>query len=275
MNYFSTLTDIFDRGIDERLELADERSLITLAQAGDETAKLRLMRAYAPALRNGVTWFTRAVPTIPQTADLEDVRSQAVMGLLEAIDAFDPETHDRLAALAASYIRNAVAVAAGPIAAFSVPERTLKRFFGILRAADGDTVRAADIAPDYEMKRETFLAVLSAVRNVDSYDALTAAEDEHGRVTKGGQSGEGSRDITAFPIAHDSIADVEDAVLVEVAFGAMDTFERDVVRLGYGFAEYDTVPDAEIAARLGYSRPKIQRTRSGALVKARSALGVA
>ena len=268
MNYFSTLTDIFDRGIDERLELADERHLITLAQAGDETAKLRLMRAYAPALRNGVTWFTRAVPTIPQTADLEDVRSQAVMGLLEAIDAFDPETHDRLAALAASYIRNAVAVAAGPIAAFTVPERTLKRFFGILRAADGDTVRAADIAPDYEMKRETFLAVLSAVRNVDSYDALTAGEDEQGR-------GEGPRDVHAYPIAHDSIADVEDAVLVEVAFGAMDTFERDVVRLGYGFAEYDTVPDAEIAARLGYSRPKIQRTRAGALVKARSALGVA
>ena len=267
MNYATTITDIFDRGIDERLELDIERATITLAQAGDQTAQLHLMRAYAPALRNGVTWFTRALPSMPQVADLEDVRSQAVMGLLEAIQAFDPETHDRLAALAGSYIRNAVAVAAGPVAAFTVPERTLKRFFGILRAADGDAARAADLAPEYEMKRETFLAVLSAVRNVDSYDQLTTADDE--------QPGFGGREMSVHPIAHDTIADVEDAVLVEVAFGAMDTFERDVVRLGYGFAEYDTVPDAEIAARLGYSRPKIQRTRTGALVKARSALGVA
>jgi DNA-directed RNA polymerase specialized sigma subunit len=213
-----------------------------------------------------VAWYTRALTSAPQIADLEDVRSQAIVGLLEAIRAFDGDTQTRLAAIAPQYIVDAVAQAASPVAAFSVPKRTLTRFFGILRAADGNVYDAARLAPEYEMKTETFLAVLSAVRDVDSYDALTEAREEDG-----GQSG----DVATSPIWDGRQADAEDRVLVEAAFRSVDTLEKDVTRLAYGFTEYDPVPDAEIGARLGLSRQKTQRTRSSALGKMREALGVA
>jgi DNA-directed RNA polymerase specialized sigma subunit len=266
---FSTaLVDVFHNRAEERLTLDEERAAIAAAQLGDEAAKLSLILAYAPALRNGVAWYTRALPSAPQASELEDVQSQAVLGLLEAIAAFDADVHDRLAAIAPGYIRNAVSGAAASVTGFAVPERTLKRFFGILREAQGNVYEAARIAPSREMKPETFLAVLSAIRNVDSLEGLT---DEGERHTGASHRGEAS----ASPLWDNSTPDVEDRILVEAAFAAVNTLEADVCRLAYGFSDYEPVPDAEIAARLGSSRATIQRTRAGALGKMREALGVA
>ena len=281
MNYTTIARDIFRNRAERRFESAeDEREAIALAQLGDQTATVDLIYAYAPALRNGVKWYTRALPSAPQTADTEDIHAQAIMGLIEAIHAFDADAHDRLAAIAQQYISEAIAGAASPVAAFTVPKRTLTRFFGILRAAEGDTARAIELAPQYEMRRETFLSVLSAVRNVDSYDALTnvAATWRPGQTDRKGGSyeyGDYGHDIIAAPLWDGTQADAEDRILVEAAFRAVDTMEADVTRLAYGFTDYEPVPDAEIGHRLGMSRQKTQRTRSSALGKMRSALGVA
>jgi DNA-directed RNA polymerase specialized sigma subunit len=182
------------------------------------------------------------------------------MGLIEAVQAWRPEVHDRLAAIAPRYIRNAVAVSAAVATQFTVPERTLKRFFGILRAADGDVIEATRIAPAYSMRPETFLAVLDAVRSVDSYDAAN------------GNDGQG-RDLAASPIWDNAAPDVEDRILVEAAFKAVDTLEKDIVRMAYGFTEHDPLPDEEIGHRIGFTRPKTQRIRAGALAKMREAIG--
>jgi len=258
-------TEIFERGFTaEPLDAHEERGLIAAAQLGDSAAVERLVLLYAPALRGGVKVYTRALLTTPQRSDLEDVQADAVMALIEAIHAFDPGKHTRLAAIAPSYIRNAVSVSAGTSAtSFTIPERTLKRFFGILRAADGDAELAAGLAPSYEMRRETFLAVLDAVRNTDSYQAVEDGED---------------LSVQAFkmaPIWDGAFGDAEDRILVEGAFRAVDTLEGDVCRLAYGFADYEPQSDPEVAERMGLSRPKVQRVRSGALDKMRSALGVA
>jgi RNA polymerase sigma factor (sigma-70 family) len=264
----SVVSDIFDRGAngDRFATVADEQTAISAAKAGDEGAQIALMLAYAPALRNAVKWYTRAMPSVAQSAELEDVRAQAIVGLLEAIRAFDPEVHDRLAAIVSDYVTSEVSAQAADATGFAVPERTLKRFFGILRAADGNVFEATRLAPRYEMKRETFLAVLSAVRNVDSIDGLGAGEDE-----------EAPRELAAMPLApvYSDEEIVEDRILVEAAFRAVDDQEALVCRDYYGFSEYDTMSDAEIAHRRGLSRPKVQRVRSTALGKMRSALGVA
>ncbi len=278
MNAFQTvLSEIFDRGVERRFDDVDaEREAIELAKEGDETATVALLYAYASALRNGVRWFANAAPSAPQAADLEDVRVRAVLGLQEAIRAFDPARHRRLAAIAAGYIADEVASAAEAATAFSVPERTLKRFFGILRKADGNVYEAAALAPQHEMKRETFFAVLSAVRDVTSYDAALGGNSGGFDGTTGERFAEGvERGIVARPIWSGEHADAEDRVLVEAAFGAVDELEARVCRLAYGFEEYDPLPDAEIGHRLGMSRPKTQRVRAGALGKMREALGVA
>ncbi|WP_050053685.1 sigma factor [Pseudarthrobacter siccitolerans] len=266
LSFDSVIADIFDRRAEKRVSLEEERELLAAAQAGNEDAKISLFYAYAAALRNGVKWYTRAQSSVPQAADLDDVRQAVVMGLLEAIQAFDPEKHDRLAAIAAKYITNAVSVQSQDASGFSIPERTMKRFFGILRKADGNVFEAARIAPEHEMTAETFLSVLSAVRNVEGLEALT----------DGGEDSTGApREIEARSIFGDPAADAEDAVLVELAFSAVDDLEGAVCRLSYGFADYEPLPDVEVAHRLGLSRPKTQRVRAGALGKMRQALGVA
>jgi DNA-directed RNA polymerase specialized sigma subunit len=266
LTFDSVLTEIFDRRAEKRLTVEEERATIAEAQAGNEDAKIALFYAYAAALRNGLKWYTRALPTVPQAGDLDDVRQSAVMGLLEAIAAFRPDVHTRLAALASGYITNAVSVHSQAASGFSVPERTMKRFFGILRQAEGNVDEAIKIAPSHKMTVETFLAVLSAVRNVDGLEELQGASEDG--------SGSG-REVEARSIFGDTVADAEDAVLVEVAFSAVDDLEGDVCRFSYGFNDYDPVPDAEIADRLGFSRAKAQRVRAGALGKMRLALGVA
>lgn len=265
-SFDSVIADIFDRRAEKRLSLEEERVTLAAAQLGDEDAKIAIFYAYAAALRNGVKWYTRAQSSVPQAADLDDVRQSAVMGLLEAIQKFDPEKYNRLAAIAAQHITSAVSHLSQDASGFSVPETSMKRFFKILRAADGNVFEATRLAPTMEMRTETFLAILSAIRNVEGLEALTDGTDD------GLAAG---REVEVRSLFADNVAEAEDAVLVELAFDAVDDLERTVCRLSYGFDDYEPIPDVEVAHRLGLSRPKTQRVRAGALGKMRQALGVA
>lgn len=267
MNSFTTLTDIFESGVFEPMTLLDERLAIVSAKDGDKDATTRLLRAYAPAIRAGVAWYTSRSLNALQQTDVDDIRSAAVLGVLDAIQAFDLEKHERLAAIVARHIDHEISAQADVVPGFTVPSRTLSRFFGILRAASGNVYEAARLAQDYNMRTETFLAVLGSLRDVDSIDEITSAAYR-------GTDGAGT-DLVASPLWDNKTPDVEDRILVEAAFAAMDTLEKDVIRLAYGFIEADPVPDAEIGHRFGLSRQKTQRTRALGLAKARIALGVA
>lgn len=263
-NLYSALVDVFQNGQGEKLPLDAERAAILAAQGGDEEATIRLVYAYAFALRMGVGQYRHAGGA--GSAEVDDLRQSALLGLLEAIHAFDPETHHRLAATVGGYIADAIAGSGAAPIALAVPERTLKRFYGILREADGDTAKAAELAPSRNMTAETFRAVLEAVRNVTSYDAETETTD----------SGDGMvRESGGVEPSVDTMVGVEDAILVEAALAAVEGVEEDVIGLRYGFTEYNPLSDAEIGERLELSRQKVQRTATSALGKMRTALGVA
>ncbi|WNN93694.1 DNA binding protein [Arthrobacter phage CallinAllBarbz] len=266
----SVLSDIFDRRLDfPAYSVEDEAALVARAKAGDDDATMALVRAYAQTLRKGVKIASGVAADSRKSSDLDDVKMQAVLGLIEAIHDLDPAVHNRLAAIANDRITRRVAeVAQTSASSFNVPERTLRRFLSIMRAADGNVYEAARLAPTYELSRESFFAILSAVRNVESYDSSFGEEGEDNYLANLDASALYGRVRTDNEI-------VEDEILVEAAFRAVDGMEEDVVRLAYGFSDYDPVSDAEIAHRMGLSRPKVQRTRAGALGKMRSALGVA
>lgn len=244
------LDEIFQHSAEERLSLEDERAAIAAAQAGDVAAQERLLLAYAPALRAGVSWHRRAGGA-STGVDVEDVRQAAVWALLEAIHDFDLDgAYDRLAAVVHGRVHWAVSDAMGAAQTVSIPERTRRRFFAVLRTAGGDLELAERIAPDHDMSPETFRAVADAVASTsdDAYETLAEIPD-----------------LTEYEAA-------ENRVLVEVAFSAVTQWEGNVCRLAYGFATYEPLPDLEIAHRLGSSRSAIQRTRTSALSKMRARL---
>lgn len=251
------LSEIFDYAPSAPLTLDDEREAISAAQTGDEPATLRLLRAYAPAMRSTFARYRRAM-------DVDDLRAEILAAFLAAVQEFDPAKGDRLAGRLGDRLTRGVGSAVASTSTFAIPERTLQRFYGILRRGAGDASRAAEIAPDYEMTRENFLAILAVVRQSESLDGDAETADVRSAEAHS-LWGEGSR----FE------ADAEDAILCEAAFRAVDEQEKDVVGLAYGFSDYDPVPDAEIGHRLGLSRPKTQRVRAGALGKMREALAVA
>lgn len=260
MNHFQTiLSDIFDRGAEQRLSQEEERETIHAAKSGDEAAKMTLLYAYAPALRNAVARYRDVLSA-------DDARQAAVLAVLAAVETFEEEKYDRLAAVIAPALTNELGELVAVSASVTVPHRTRTRFFGILRRADNDVHKAALLAPKYEMSRETFYAVLEAI-NAESFD--DRQDDDRGEFTGRGL------EAHMLPLwnPEDVYADAEDRILVEMAFGAVDDLETDICRMSYGFTSYNPVPDGQIAADLSMTRPTVQRRRAGALSKMRDALG--
>ncbi|MFI7069520.1 hypothetical protein [Micromonospora sediminicola] len=241
----------------------EEAAVIAAAQTGDEAATLRLFTAYQPALRAAVK---NAMIGLGGRMTRDDAQQAATLGFLEALRVYRPdaETGGRLAAFLRHRLADEMTLAASEMTGgFSVPSRTLRRFFGIMARADRDPVEAARIAPDFEMSTDTFWAIWVAVSAESSLEEAVAV---HGDADLAGPIGDLSEPR--------GVADAEDRVLCDLAFRSVDDFERDVCRLAYGFADFDPQPDAEIGHRLGgFSRLKIQRTRTRALGKMRSALG--
>lgn len=261
MSFDKVLADIFARNAERRIESAEEeRLLIAAAKLGDSEATVALMYAYAPAIRNVVERFTAEGHTA--SPDDEELHATALLGFAEAIAAFDPEKHLRLSAVVRVVLARVMRDQYPSRDAFTVPARTLTRFYSILRKAEGNVYEAAALAPQYEMSRETFFSVLSAVRDVDTIDGTPGDEDHAALVND------------ARPI-WDASAVEEDALLVAAAFEAVDDVEEKVCRLAYGFESYgDPVPDVEIGHKLGMTRPTVQRRRASALGKMRAALAL-
>jgi RNA polymerase sigma factor (sigma-70 family) len=275
-NLHAVLSAIFESGAGEPIvDDAAERLAIELAKHSDPAALEQLLLAYAPLIRKLVGTHRHAggarTATGMSSHDLDDLRGAALLGFMEAIHAFDPEQHIRLAAVVGGHLADALrATGSAPASALSIGPRTLKRFFGIVREAGGDITAAEELAPAREMTRDTFRAIRSALRDGESYDSLRESDGEHAGV---GYASE--REATPLHGAADPIRDVEDAVLAQAALRAVDPLEEKVCRLAYGFEDRDPISDAEIADELTMSRATTQRTRTRALDKMRSALGVA
>lgn len=250
----------------------EEAETIEAARAGDSDAVLRLATAYGPALRAAVSNFASGVKGGRDTGgtglgtsafEVGDVQSTVLVGFMETIREHDPAVSPRLAGTIRRRIARELADLFAETMPFTVPERTLSRFYGILRDAEGDLDAAERIAEERGMTPETFRDVYAAVRATGSLDGLLAEAAE---------SGAG---FTASPVVSAApIVDVEDRILVDVAFRAVDDDEARICGLAYGFTEYDPQPDAEIAHRMGLTRPTVQRKRGKALGKMRKALGV-
>lgn len=264
----TAIDEIFAHGSAPRWTVAEEQAIIQAAKDGDAEAIESLLRQYAPAMKAGVAYYIesrgRGRDNRFSPEDFADTRQNAMLGVLEAVQEFNPAEHDRLAAIVRAKVDHDVTTRANAdVAGLAVPQRSLSRWFSILRAAGGNVYEAAAIAPDYAMTRETFFMIHSAVREVRRYDAeegLSPLEEMDAE--------------SLYGLARTDTEIVEDAMLVQVAFDAVDSQEADVVRHSYGFMDYEAQSDAEVAHRLGLSRPKVQRVRSGALAKMRDALGV-
>lgn len=278
------LSRIFDEGAEERFaNPLDEAQAIAAAKLGDEGATCALLLAYAPVLRDVAARYRYSqAPTSwdgqGQATDRDELRQAAVLGLLEAIRAHDPTKGHRLAGTAPQYVASAAAESMADAVPVTVPSRTVRRFFGIIRRAGGDLLAGEALAPSFKMSCDTFRAVAQAIGAVRLEELeLRGAE---------------GTEVVASPLWDDvdAFAAAEDRIMVEVAFGAVEADERRVTRLYYGFETRDPLlSDERVAWHLNVealgeervehgesvtSRASSQRTRTRALRKMRDALAL-
>lgn len=259
----NTISDIFKYADAPVLTVEAEVALIDEAQAGNEESFLALAHAYGPTLR-------ASVGKAKKTNDREEVEAEALAAFAEVVythDAHDENyANGRLASRLTPHLRDRLGEAQTQRATvFTIPKRTYTRYYGILNAADGDFEAALALAPSMAMKASTFAEVHGMVQEASSltHDDEDSDGEEH----------------YARPVLNiterDFYCEAEDAVMVEVAFAAVEDEQARIMELAYGFTEYEPVSDAEIAHRLGnQTRPTIQRKRVAALASMRKALGV-
>lgn len=236
----------------------EETALIVRAKTGDEEAIMRLFAAYVPALLEMVKRHSATLP-------IEDARQAAFLGFLELIKDHDPHRSSRLAGKVRAKVQDALSAASTDASGgFTVPPRTLRKFYAFLRQANGDVNLGARLAAESDsrdMSEATFRAIASGLK-VNSLDVEIEAN--------GGDQGIALIDDLAAPR---ETSHVEDALLVEVAFSAVDDLEEKVCRIRYGFDDYDEQPDGVVGDRLGMGRIKTLRVRERALDKMRAAIG--
>lgn len=226
----------------------EERWLIARFQGGDAEALEPLVLAYLPLLLKAVRTHSHL--------DRDDARQACLEGLMRAVHAFDLQRDCRLAGILPSYLDHALAKAGTEGRAVRIPSRSYARYQGIMRRAGGDLTKAIEIAGEHKMAVNTLLAVHHAVR-AESLDASEAAE------------------WLADPLEHVYELEEDQLRLVAAAFAVLDCLEEEIIRASCGFTpDFEPQPDAEIAHRLGMTRPTVQRRRAAALRKVREALAV-
>lgn len=220
-----------------------ERELITAAKAGSERAKLELIDAYQPLLRACAAKFRLVV-------DGDDADRACTLALLEAIRDADPDRTDSIAALIQHKVMMELTRETQVTMAVQIPERTLRRFAGILRAAKRDASLGAEMAPQFGMTSETF-ATIHAI-----------------------QYGTPLSDADHLPYEERLVADVEDQILATVALDSMSPDQRADCLARYGFDAYDETTLLEAGEQLGMTRAVVYRHHAQALQAARRRLGL-
>jgi RNA polymerase sigma-B factor len=217
---------------------------------GDTSARERLIGLYLPLVESLTRRYTRS------SDEYDDLYQVGCIGLINAIDRFDVERSDELAAFAvpniAGEIRRYLRDRTGSV---RLPRRVLElrapaeQAQATLRRSIGRPPTTAEIAGELDADPQDVALALEPERAGHALELSPEA---------GAQDGSGERSIDA----------AEDRLFLSEAFEDLDERERRVLHLRY----VQDLDPAEIARRLGISRRQVSRDAHDALAKLRAGL---
>jgi RNA polymerase sigma factor (sigma-70 family) len=275
------------RPISEPIEVDREQSLARLVQAAN-TAQTQLGNAdcdvvddeFCDVIEIGeaarqelIMANTRLVISIAKKYQgrglpLPDLIQEGNLGLMKAVDRFDPTRGVRLSTYATWWIRQSIARAAGDRGrTIRLPINQGQRWGRLRRASErlaqelGREPTYEELAHEAELTPEQVETTLLAAREPVQLDELIGDEENRPRA--------------------DLVADKESEVPEEAAarellvesisflLGALPSREARIIRLRFGLENGDTHSMSQIGQLMGYSRERIRQLQHAALSKLR------
>jgi RNA polymerase sigma factor (sigma-70 family) len=276
------------RPISSPLTVELERTLAAAAQKS-KPARARLMRNnlsdeerlhYEGVVASGddarqelIMANTRLVVSIAKTyqgrgLSLADLIQEGNLGLMKAVDRFDPERGVRLSTYATWWIRQTIARAAGDSGrTIRLPINQgqrwgrLRRIFEDLSQQLGREPSHEELAEVAKLSIEQVQSTLLAAREPLQIDELVSDEEDRPR--------EDLLADTESELPEQATARQLLSETVENLLALLSPREADIIRLRYGFRDGENYSMAQIGEIMGYSRERIRQLQHEALTKLR------
>ncbi len=262
--------DLLDRYLSEigRIPLLAHADLLAVARrarAGDEDARkrvilanLRLVVHVARAYRN------RGLPML-------DLIEEGNLGLIQAVDRFDPERGLRFSTYASIWIRQSILRSVAEQArSVRIPVQMFQQVNRYVRAER--TLRAAlgrEPSPDEvglelritPLRAQRLAGLLAGLRSLDEGSSMEAFEQLSTEDL--GQAPDSVERLVDLQIEHEKI----DRLL-----RSLSTREEQVLRIRYGFYDGEARTLAQTGEHFGISRERVRQIEARALEKLRRAI---
>jgi RNA polymerase sigma factor (sigma-70 family) len=249
-----------------RLPLALERRLIEAAQAGDRRAREDLVEAFLPLVA-GVARVYRGSETISRL----ELMQEGVVGLLRALERYDPALGVPFWGYAAWWVRQAmqqlIAELTRPLVLSDRALRQLsqlKRAHGEYVAEHGREPSASELADRAGLSHAQVGEMLALERAPQSIE-----ESLHGTDGEIGVFGE----LLVEPLAadaYDQLLDHSEIEQIRALLGSMNDRERMVLRARYGI-DGPEQSLRDVGERIGVSAERVRQIEQRALGKLRAA----
>ena len=234
----------------------DPRALLrTYRRTGDPAARERLVELYLPLVRALARRFAHC------GEGLEDLVQVGSIGLIKAIDRFDPERGSDLAGFAVptitGEIKNHLRDRGSPI---RVPRRV---------ADLGRSLRAPRARLVAGLARPPTLSELAREAGVDESRVAEAMELEAARRVVSLSEPDGQREVSDVAGVEDPFAACNDRLLLAAGFRTLSERERKILHLRF----FAGLSQAEIAREVGLSQIQVSRRIRSSLERMRGAIG--